>query len=501
MRLVRVGVRTNLERVKEERDGSARAADDDAALAFLREPLMQFLALGALLFVAHRLFVGDKDPERLVVVPRSLSSELAAEFRAKAGREPDPGELSAALEKWKRDEVAYREGMRLGLDKNDPVVRERVANKLREIEAKLDAVREPSDEELDAWLAAHRERYDTPARFDFEHYFASKQAGDAEARARRILTDLTEGRTPDDVGDSFVEGRQVIGRSEVDVKRSFGPAFELGLEKLELDRWTLLEVGRGVSRCPRARQGSAPLRDTRRAPGGARPRPSRRRAREGRQRRPRGARRLLRVRGGTMKRGPTLMALFAGLLLFLFARPSAAHELRPAALAVSEVTAGRFVVRLTPSANVGFEWAPEVRFPASCRLEDALLDCQPEGLNGELSIASFPSAQSRVIARVKWLDGRELLAVLTSDAPSLGVRSERSEGADRARLVLDYTKLGVEHILTGVDHLLFVLGLLLLVRFGRRLVWTISAFTLAHSLTLSAAVLGLVTVPQARSRR
>jgi hydrogenase/urease accessory protein HupE len=198
-----------------------------------------------------------------------------------------------------------------------------------------------------------------------------------------------------------------------------------------------------------------------------------------------------------MKKSIALLALLAGLLLFLFARPSAAHELRPAALAVSEVTAGRFVVRLTPSANVGFEWAPEVRFPVSCRLEDALLDCQPEGLNGEISIASFPSAQSRVIARVKWLDGRELLAVLTSDAPSLGVRSERSEGADRARLVLDYTKLGVEHILTGVDHLLFVFGLLLLVRFGRRLVWTISAFTLAHSLTLSAAVLGLVTVPRA----
>jgi hydrogenase/urease accessory protein HupE len=197
-----------------------------------------------------------------------------------------------------------------------------------------------------------------------------------------------------------------------------------------------------------------------------------------------------------MKPGLAFVALLAAFLALL-SRPACAHELRPAAFALSEISAGRFLVRVTPASNPGSEWTPEVRFPATCRLDDALLDCGPEGLNGEISIASFANANSRVIARVKWLDGRELLAVLTSDAPNLGVRSERTEGADRARLVLDYTRLGVEHILTGVDHLLFVLGLILLVRFERRLVWTISAFTLAHSLTLSAAVLGLVTVPQA----
>jgi hypothetical protein len=249
--------------VKEERDHSARSADEHAAFAFLREPLMHFLLLGALLFVAHRLFVAHKDAERVVVVPRALASELAAEFRAKAGRAPEPAELSAAVDKWKRDEVAYREGMRLGLDKNDPVVRERVADKLRQVESKLGAARQPSDAELDAWLVAHRERYDTPARYDFEHYFASKQAGDAEGRARRILVDLTEGRTPEDVGDAFSEGRQLIGRSEGDVQRLFGPAFERGLEGLAVGQWSLLESAAGfhavrlqdrVARQPAARE-------------------------------------------------------------------------------------------------------------------------------------------------------------------------------------------------------------------------------------------------------
>jgi hypothetical protein len=245
MRLVRVSLRTNLTLVKPTSAKYSRIAEDDSALGFLREPLMHFLLLGALLFVAHRLLVADRTPDRHVVVPRALSSELAGEFRARAGREPNPAELSAAVEKWKRDEVAYREGLRLGLDKNDPVVRERVANKLREVETKLGAIRQPTDAELDAWLFAHRDRYDVPARFDFEHYFVSKRASDAEGRARRLLTELAEGRTPDDVGDVFREGRQLIGRSEIDVRGVFGVAFERGLQELEIGRWSLLESEAG----------------------------------------------------------------------------------------------------------------------------------------------------------------------------------------------------------------------------------------------------------------
>ncbi len=244
MRLVRVSARTNLEPVTEESEGSARALDENAARAILREPLMHFLVLGALLFVAHRLFAADRTPERHVFVPRALSSELAAELRARTGRDPEPAELSAAVEKWKRDEVAYREGLRLGLDKNDPVVRDRVASKLREVEGKL-APQEPTDAELDAWLAAHRDRYDSPARFDFEHYFVSKQALSAEERARRIVSELAEGRTPDDVGDAFGEGRQLIGRTEGDVRRVFGRVFEQGLHALEVGRWSLLESEAG----------------------------------------------------------------------------------------------------------------------------------------------------------------------------------------------------------------------------------------------------------------
>ena len=196
-----------------------------------------------------------------------------------------------------------------------------------------------------------------------------------------------------------------------------------------------------------------------------------------------------------MTRARYFSAALAASLLVLAPRSSSGHELRPATLAVDEVTEGRFRIQLTPASNVGFEWSPEVRFPETCRVDGAFLDCHPQGLNGEISLSNFGNAYSRVITRVTWLDGRDLVAVLTRDAPNLGVRSARADGSDRVRTSLDYTRLGIEHILRGVDHWLFVLGLILLVRFGRGLFWTITAFTLAHSLTLSAAVLGLVSVP------
>jgi hydrogenase/urease accessory protein HupE len=198
-----------------------------------------------------------------------------------------------------------------------------------------------------------------------------------------------------------------------------------------------------------------------------------------------------------MSRSLALRALFTALFALSLPAPAAGHELRPAALALEETAEGRFFVRLVPAANIGFEWLPEVRYPAGCRLDEDWLDCGSEGLNGEISIAGFASRESRVIARVRWLDGRDLVAVLTRDAPSLGVTSFARPGSAWTRTVTDYTKLGVEHILLGADHLAFVLGLILLVRFERRLIWTVTAFTVAHSLTLCASVLGVINVPAA----
>ncbi len=121
------------------------------------------------------------------------------------------------------------------------------------------------------------------------------------------------------------------------------------------------------------------------------------------------------------------------------------------------------------------------------------LQCGPEGLRGAtVAVRGLDLPGDEVLARVVLNDGRTLSAVLRGDAPELHV-PDRAGGRAVAR---GYVGLGIRHILGGYDHLLFVLALLLLVPGPRRLLLTVSAFTAAHSLTLSLATLGLARVPQ-----
>jgi hydrogenase/urease accessory protein HupE len=125
------------------------------------------------------------------------------------------------------------------------------------------------------------------------------------------------------------------------------------------------------------------------------------------------------------------------------------------------------------------------------------VDCGPAGLAGlagkEISVEGLAAVRSDVLLRVTRADGSALRAVLRAEASEFRL--------PRAQRPLDvaggYLALGVEHLLTGADHLLFLLGLMLLVRERRRLLATVTAFTLGHSVTLSLAALGIVHIPSA----
>jgi hydrogenase/urease accessory protein HupE len=120
------------------------------------------------------------------------------------------------------------------------------------------------------------------------------------------------------------------------------------------------------------------------------------------------------------------------------------------------------------------------------------LDCGKRSLVGErIGLTGLEKRKTDALMRVKLADGRLIQGVLRAHQPTLEIQAQTS----RLDIFHDYLDLGLEHILTGFDHLLFVLGLLLLVRIPRRLFWTITAFTLGHSVTLSLAVLGWIHVP------
>ena len=115
-----------------------------------------------------------------------------------------------------------------------------------------------------------------------------------------------------------------------------------------------------------------------------------------------------------------------------------------------------------------------------------------DGLVGEtLGVDGLGANQASAMVMVSLLDGRSYQQVLNAEQPEFVIPAESSAG----EVMADYSVLGMEHIWGGMDHLLFVFGLLLLVGGGKRLLWTITAFTLGHSITLSLVTLGYFRLP------
>ncbi|HEX2464288.1 MAG TPA: HupE/UreJ family protein [Thermoanaerobaculia bacterium] len=193
----------------------------------------------------------------------------------------------------------------------------------------------------------------------------------------------------------------------------------------------------------------------------------------------------------------------------LFPVAALAHDVRPGYLSLTERDAGKFDVLFKVPASGETQLALEARLPPACRetsgrdwqaiagatVERWTIDCGATSLeSGEISIGGLELTLTDVLLRVEWSDGARFSTVLRPEAPA--IRPSRGAGVGEATVPASgFLRLGVEHILGGVDHLLFVLCLVLLVDGARRLLVTITAFTLAHSVTLALATLGLVRVP------
>ncbi|WP_207217877.1 MULTISPECIES: peptidyl-prolyl cis-trans isomerase [Sorangium] len=214
-------------------DTSGRTMGSFARL--LREPVVHFLFIGALLFLAHRLIVGDP---RVVVVGPGLRADVERRFRDETGRAPTEEELKAAIDRWKRDEVLYREALREGLDRQDATVRTVLADKLRARAAQQTPPREPTDAELDAWLAAHRSHYEAPLRYSFEVVAFPKSDPAAEAQRSAYRRALADGADPSTLGRPIAGGN--FTRDKLTAK--FGPAVSESICNLPLATWQPLET-------------------------------------------------------------------------------------------------------------------------------------------------------------------------------------------------------------------------------------------------------------------
>ena len=182
------------------------------------------------------------------------------------------------------------------------------------------------------------------------------------------------------------------------------------------------------------------------------------------------------------------------------AAPASAHQIRTAVLALKEIAPGRFAVHWSPpNDGTGTFSDAKPHFPTQCREEnEGLVDCGEKGLAGTIRFDSG-AAFAGVSVDIEWLHGPRELRLASGDPAVLSVSGTPSQASwrDLAAIAAGYAAMGVKHILSGVDHLMFIAGLLLFVGSFRRLLFTITSFTLAHSLTLAASALSIVHPPQA----
>jgi hypothetical protein len=220
--------------------------------ALLREPLLHFVLLGGLLFVLFELRAGPRAAPQAIVVSAGQLEHLAATFAGTWLRPPDAAELETLIQEHVREELACREALLLGLERDDTIVRRRLRQKLEFVVVDLAAQQRPSEADLSAYLEAHPDSFRDEPRVSFRHAYLSRErrGPTLESDGRALLARLTEldaepdanpdadpGPNPDALGDPSLlsDEFEQIAASELDAL--FGAGFADALEELALDRW------------------------------------------------------------------------------------------------------------------------------------------------------------------------------------------------------------------------------------------------------------------------
>ncbi len=208
-----------------------RRAERPSWPAWMREPLLHFVLLGAVLFgIDHAIDSRKEDPHR-IVIGAQVDRQAIELFKASRGRAPDAKELAALRRVWLDNEVLYREGLALQVDKGDDAIRERVIFKALSVVDAGTRLPQYDDTTLRAWFEAHRDKYDEPARFTFDE---AVLAGESSEPAVRTFVERLE-REP--AGDAGAGLRLFKGRPHENLVRSYGASFAEALESASPGRW------------------------------------------------------------------------------------------------------------------------------------------------------------------------------------------------------------------------------------------------------------------------
>jgi hypothetical protein len=207
---------------------------------WLREPLLHFIILGGLLFAIDHYLIGQKEDPNTIVITEEVDDEADELFLQTYGRKPDDKELTALQNVWLDNEVLYREGLSLQLDKGDDMIRNRVIFKALSV---IDAnVKTPpyDDKLLRDWFENHRAKYDEPARYDFQEAVI---AGDSSEATIRSLVTALNSATP--AGDTNADLRVFKARPKATLEQSYGADFAKALDTVPVTEWRAYSTREG----------------------------------------------------------------------------------------------------------------------------------------------------------------------------------------------------------------------------------------------------------------
>ncbi len=209
----------------------------------VREPLLHFLVLAAMLFVVYSLVSkGSSSEGGKIVITQGQLASMWESFTQTRQHEPTREEWQGLIRERVREEVYYREALALGMDKDDLIIRRRLQQKMEFVSDDVNARAEPTDEELKAYLQAHPESFRLEQRFTFRQVFLNpeKHRSSLARDTSRLLAQLKQEGGKADIstrGDSIMLGKQYEELPASEVAKQFGEKFTAALGGLPLGQW------------------------------------------------------------------------------------------------------------------------------------------------------------------------------------------------------------------------------------------------------------------------
>jgi len=213
---------------------------------WLRETLLHFLLIGIALFGAYSYMHrgrGGVESSRQIALTFDELRQMDMYFESQWHRQPTPAEFQALVEDKVREEVLYREGLAMGLDKDDEIVKRRMAQKMQFLAEDVAAAHEPSNAELKAWFEKNSNKFALPSRYSFRHlYFSSDKRGknaqeDAVKTLAKIADQPEDSKLAVSLADPFMFQDYYGDRAPEALAKEFGPQFVVALEKLKPGSW------------------------------------------------------------------------------------------------------------------------------------------------------------------------------------------------------------------------------------------------------------------------